>query len=145
DDVGIGRHQTCRVAPYEIHIVGEPALVELDIAAVRPSQLCQLLLECANTGFAVAITFGERHYDSDAPHAPALLRSRRERPRRRRAADESHELAALHSITSSAIASSLSGIWRLSAFAALRLITSSNFVGCNTGKSAGLVPLRILP
>ena len=29
-------------------------------------------------------------------------------------------------------------------FAVLRLITSSNFVGCSTGKSAGLAPLRIL-
>jgi len=69
------------VAPYQIHIVGEPALVELDIAAARPSQLCQLLLECANTGFALAIALGERHYDSDAPHPLGLLRARHERPR----------------------------------------------------------------
>ena len=38
-----------------------------------------------------------------------------------------------------------SGTVRPSAFAALRLITSSNLVGCNTGSSAGLAPLRILP
>jgi hypothetical protein len=31
-----------------------------------------------------------------------------------------------------------------SAFAVLRLITSSNFVGCSTGRSAGFAPLRIL-
>ncbi len=30
------------------------------------------------------------------------------------------------------------------AFAVLRLMTSSNFVGCSTGRSAGLAPLRIL-
>jgi len=35
------------------------------------------------------------------------------------------------------------GIDRPSAFAALRLITSSNFVGCSTGRSAGFAPLRI--
>jgi hypothetical protein len=29
-------------------------------------------------------------------------------------------------------------------FAAFRLMISSNFVGCSTGKSAGLVPLKIL-
>jgi hypothetical protein len=29
-------------------------------------------------------------------------------------------------------------------FAVLRLITSSNFVGCSTGKSAGLAPFKIL-
>src|SRR5262245_44831432 len=49
-----------------------------------------------------------------------------------------------HSITSSARASSDGGIVRPSAFAVLRLMTRSNFVGCSTGKSAGLAPLRIL-
>ena len=50
-----------------------------------------------------------------------------------------------YSITSSAVASSLSGTVRPSALAVLRLTTSSNVVGCWTGRSAGLVPLRILP
>src|SRR5262249_35548695 len=51
----------------------------------------------------------------------------------------------LYSITSSASASSLSGTSSRSALAVLRLITSSNFVGCSTGKSAGLAPFRIRP
>ncbi len=46
--------------------------------------------------------------------------------------------------TSSARPSSDCGIVRPSTLAALRLITSSNFVGCSTGRSAGLAPLRIL-
>ena len=50
-----------------------------------------------------------------------------------------------YSMTSSARASSVGGTVMPSAFAALRLTTSSNFVGCTTGKSAGLVPWRILP
>ena len=33
---------------------------------------------------------------------------------------------------------------RPSAWAVLRLMTSSNVVGCSTGRSAGLVPFRIL-
>jgi len=45
---------------------------------------------------------GRIHKHADAPHPLALLRARRERPRGRRSADERHELAALHSITSSA-------------------------------------------
>ena len=45
---------------------------------------------------------------------------------------------------SSARASTAGGIVRPSAFAVLRLITSSNLVGCSTGRSAGLAPLRIL-
>jgi hypothetical protein len=41
-------------------------------------------------------------------------------------------------------ASSEAGMSRPSVFAVLRLMTSSNFVGCSTGRSAGLAPLRIL-
>jgi hypothetical protein len=48
-----------------------------------------------------------------------------------------------HSITSSAVASSAGGTVRPSAFAVLRLITSSNLVGCCTGRSAGFSPLRM--
>src|SRR5262249_14839052 len=59
-------------------------------------------------------------------------------------AEPHDELALVHSITSSARASSVGGTARPSACAVLRLMTSSNLVGCTTGRSAGLVPLRIL-
>src|SRR5262245_14790047 len=49
----------------------------------------------------------------------------------------------LYSITSSARASSDGGISRPMAFAVLRLIVSSNFVGCSIGRSAGLAPCKI--
>jgi hypothetical protein len=48
-----------------------------------------------------------------------------------------------HSITSSARASSMGGIVRLSVLAVLRLITSSNLVGCWMGRSAGFAPFRM--
>jgi len=72
-----------------------------------------------------------------------LLRARRERPRGRRAAEQRDEIAPFHSITSSARASTEDGISSPSAFAVLRLITSSYFVGACTGKSAGFSPLRM--
>ena len=57
------------------------------------------------------------------------------------------ELAAqvehIYSITWSARSSNVCGIVRPSAFAVLRLISSSNFVGCSIGRSPGLAPLRI--
>src|SRR5262245_54107372 len=53
-------------------------------------------------------------------------------------------LWSVYSITSSARARSLSGAVRPSAFAVLRLRTSSNLVGCSIGRSAGLAPLSIL-
>ena len=60
----------------------------------------------------------------------------------------SEELAAWvehgYSITLSACRSSVCGILSPSALAVLRLITSSNLVGCSIGRSAGLAPLRIL-
>ena len=56
-----------------------------------------------------------------------------------------HHGELLYSITSSASASSVGGISRLSAFAVLRLITRSNLVGCMTGRSAGFSPLRTRP
>src|SRR3954462_987901 len=56
--------------------------------------------------------------------------------------DKRDELAPLHSITSSANASSIGGTSSPSALAVLRLITSSNLVGCWTGSSAGLAPRR---
>jgi hypothetical protein len=48
-----------------------------------------------------------------------------------------------YSITSSARASSMAGISRPIALAALRLITVANLVGACTGKSAGFSPFRM--
>src|SRR5271170_7802294 len=53
--------------------------------------------------------------------------------------DEDTSRLVLYSITSSALASSVGGNSRPSAFAVLRLVTSSNVVGCWTGKSDGLI------
>src|SRR5262245_36256996 len=95
--------------------------------------------------FRVALEKAHQH--TDPPHPLALLRARRERPRRRRAAEERDEVAALHlrghSMTSSARASSCGGTSMPSAFAVLRLITSSYLVGACTGRSAGFSPLRM--
>src|SRR5262245_13139014 len=85
--------------------------------------------------------YGQEH--ADAPHPLALLRPRSERPRRHGAAKQCDELSAVHSITSSARASSVGGTSRPSALAVFRLIASSNLVGNCTGKSAGFAPFRM--
>src|SRR5262249_37967669 len=79
---------------------------------------------------------------ADDWHRP-LLRARRERPRGR-AAEQRDELAAPHSITSSARSRNASGIVSPSALAVVRLMTSSNLDGCSTGISPGFVPRRTL-
>ena len=89
---------------------------------------------------------GFLHQGSAEPFdGDALLRAHRKRPRCCRATDKRDELAALHSITSSARPSSESGKVMPSAFAVLRLMISSIFVYCCTGRSAGVAPLRIRP
>ena len=50
-----------------------------------------------------------------------------------------------HSITSSARASSCGRTVIPNSFAVLRLMTSSSFVGCMTGKIGGLGPIEDLP
>ena len=56
----------------------------------------------------------------------------------------SHFVVFDYLITLSARTSTFGGIVRPICFAVLRLITNSNFVGCSTGRSAGLAPFRIL-
>src|SRR5215469_13773265 len=125
---------------------GGPARIDLHITADGPAQKRLRLQERSKEGLKSRIVRGCGQEHANASHAFALLRARRERPRGGRAAEQRDDLAALHhSITSSASASNLSGIWRPSALAVLRLITNSNWVGCSTGKSPGLAPLRIRP
>jgi hypothetical protein len=50
-----------------------------------------------------------------------------------------------YSMTSSARAETVGGTVRPRIFAVLRFSTSSNLVGCMTGRSAGFSPLRIRP
>src|SRR5262245_36971388 len=72
-----------------------------------------------------------------------LLGMRNEQPRYRRTAEQIDEFAPIHSITSSARASSVAGMVKPSAFAVLRLTTSSYLVGPCTGRSAGFSPFRM--
>src|SRR5262249_61751707 len=60
-------------------------------------------------------------------------------------ATERSAAKALYSITSSARASRGGGTSRPRALAVGKLMTSSNLVGCITGRSAGFSPLRMRP
>src|SRR5262249_10963663 len=81
---------------------------------------------------------GRRERYDDAHRVRRIgLRKRRNRPRGSRAAEKRDELAALHSITSSARGTSDGGRSRPSALAVLRLMTNSNLVACMTSRSAG--------
>src|SRR5215813_9979438 len=81
--------------------------------------------------------------NADPPNSVRLLCEGAAATNGRRAADERDELALVHSITSSAVASSEGGTVRPSARAVGMLMTKSNLVDCTTGRSAGLAPLRM--
>src|SRR5262249_27631250 len=100
-------------------------IVEGDVLAFEVTEIAQPVTEGVPPGRVIN--------DADARDLPRLLRPRRERPRRSCAAEQRDEIAPLHSITSSAMASTPGGIVRPSALAVFRLITSSNFVGSITG------------
>src|SRR5262249_45188778 len=63
---------------------------------------------------------------------------------RHRATEQRDERAASHSITLSARTTSAPGTSRPIALAVLRLMASSNLVGCSPGRSPGCAPRRSL-
>src|SRR5262249_60060635 len=105
------------------------------VLAVGPARLLQALQERGEPGHSFRIVRGQIRQHADAPHALGLLRARRERPRRgRRAAEKRDELAPLHSITSSARASTVAGTSRPSILAVVRVMTNSTLVACTTAR-----------
>src|SRR5215470_17066293 len=74
-----------------------------------------------------------------------LLRAHHERPRCCAAEQRDEPAPPHHSITSSAMASSPGDTASPSTFTVFMLITNTYFIGCITGRSAGLAPFRIRP
>src|SRR5262249_14455319 len=111
--------------------------------ALRPAECDCEIASLDKSGFAQSLTKGGDHARRLSRRSAAqkpdhrhrrLLRPRRERPARCRAAEEGDEFAAVHSITSSARASSCAGTSIPSCFAVFRLITNSYLVGVCTGR-----------
>ena len=144
DNVRRERDQFSCVFANVVDIASAPADVGPQVAAIDPAQLLSAL---AGTLAMRACPSGSSATKPKSTPTrrirSGLLRARRERPRGSRAAEQRDELAPPHSITSSARASSVGGTVRPSAFAVLRLITSSYLVGACTGRSAGFSPLRM--
>jgi hypothetical protein len=97
--------------------------------AVDITVLAHPLAECVEEVPVRGCRFGAEKRDAWY-RSGRLLRPRRQRPCRCRAADKRDEIAAFHSITSSARNKIDVGTVSPSARAALRLTTSSNCVGC---------------
>src|SRR5262245_38601097 len=140
NDINFEPDELSRDFGQSLDVALRPANLERDRAALDPAEFTQSLHQHAEP---LAVGRGRaRDKPPDGRQFAWLLCPRRERPRSR-AAEQRYKLAALHSITSSAVASSVCGISSPSALAVLRLITSSYLVDACTGRSAGFSPLRM--
>src|SRR5262249_5195736 len=131
-----------RERSYPIAVIALPPKLHPHVAAIGPTQLHKRLSEPRKASLRHGLILIKRHEHADAPHAVALLRACRERPRRR-AAEERDRLATIHSTTSSARGIIDGGMARPSALAVLRFTTISNLVGNCTGSSPGFAPRRM--
>src|SRR5262245_3192481 len=126
---------------HPIVLTLRPAILDRDVLTFHKARFVEPLPERRQEGPEVL----KRTETEEPDHRHRrLLRSRGERPRRR-AAEQRDELAAPHSITSSASESKLSEIVTPSAFAVFKLITNWNLTVSITGRSAGLTPLSTRP
>src|SRR5215470_14928447 len=141
------RHLTAHQIGCEVGqsflLVLRPAILDRDILTLDVPGFINALPECGQ----IACTISRRpEAAEEADHRHRrLLRARRERPRNRRAPEQRDDGAPVHSITSSAAASNLSGTTRPSILAVWALMTSSNLLACTTGRSDGFAPLRMRP
>src|SRR5262245_55717299 len=117
-----------------------PAILDRDRAILNPAEFTQSLHKRADPTVVEGRRVGAQ--EPDSRQFRWRLGARHQRPRRR-PAKHRDERAPVHSMTSSARAMRAFGTSNPSALAVLRLITSSNFVGCCTGRSAGLAPFRM--
>src|SRR5262249_6306240 len=145
NDVRCERNQFSRLSANLGGIGASPAGVDPHVAADVPAQYRKPLQERPDAGRIFRMVNGCWQEHANAPYALALLRPRRQRPRRC-AAEQRDDLAPLdHSMTSSAVAMRVGGTVRPSILAVGPLMASSNLLDCTTGKSAGFAPLSMRP
>src|SRR5262249_332946 len=101
-------HEFGSEASQALVIPAWPALLDVDIATFDPSEILQAPAERRHAELAFGVLLRQlRNQHADAVHLLALLGARRHRPRRRGATEQRYEGAALHSISSSAMESTL--------------------------------------
>src|SRR5208282_1680403 len=73
-------------------VTASPTVIDLEIAALAPTELVETLPKCLNARTCVRVVLGGRHQNANPTHPLALLRPRGERPRERSAAKGGNEL-----------------------------------------------------
>ena len=137
DHVHLTLHKFGRQPRQSIVLIVGMAIFDRHIASLDIAELGQAFAECRGQ-----VRSRRTDHEMTNHRHRRLLRVCGERPRCR-SAEQRDELAPVHSITSSARTRIAVGTVMPIALAVLRLMTSSNLVGCWTGRSAGFAPLRI--
>src|SRR5262245_14733348 len=96
DDVRFQPDKLDRIGPYAFGLGTAPTIVDAYVAARGPTQFFKCLPERRRIGLRIPIVLGKGRQYAHAPHTLGLLRARRERPRRSRAAEKRDERAASH-------------------------------------------------
>src|SRR5436190_12486129 len=73
-----------------------PAKINLDVAALLPTEHLKPLPKNGDALLSIGIAFGDRHQDTEPPHPVWLLCVRPQRQTGCRAADKSDEVSPLH-------------------------------------------------
>jgi hypothetical protein len=143
NDIGRERDQLCRVFASEIGVAQRQAGLDLQVAIFDPPQLIETVIECRNPRSRFKVILRDVSDYANTPHALWRLRTRPKRPRSRCDPEERDEVAACHSMTSSADTMIEFGKVKPSVLAVFVLTTISNLVGRSIGKSDGRAPLRM--
>ena len=102
DDVGHERDQLLRVLAHGVGAARAPAIIDADVLADGPTRLLETLRKRCEAGLRFRIICRKPHQHADPPHALTLLRTRGQRPLRRKparcraAAAQDDELAPSH-------------------------------------------------
>src|SRR6516165_4473552 len=143
NDIYWKSYQFCRQLRPKGKIASGQAKLENDIAAFDIAEIAEPLPECVEVCRSLAVRH-RKHADA-RDLSLGLLTGRRVGRNEQRGKPSDDDAATSHSMTSSARARIEGGTVRPSACAVLRLTTSSNLVGCSTGRSAGFSPERMRP
>ena len=96
NEVGLQRDEFLRELLHQLRVQCRPAIVDPNVAALRPPKLLESLPECGDEGLSFPVALGKPHQHTDPSHTVGLLRARRNRRRDRRA-NKREELAPSHS------------------------------------------------
>src|SRR5215472_7268930 len=144
EKIALGSNELGREVAEPFALAMRPPILDLHVLPFDPTEIPETLTKgVERLSRALRITVAE--VSDSGRRFRGELRAGHERSDEKAAAERAEEHPpCAHWISSSARPRSACGIVRPRALALLRLMASSNLMGCSTGRSPGLAPFRIL-